>query len=88
VDAQIQELSRIKLEHIRAISPNQKISQAPYGHVLRGVVEFLRRRGPQPIRSDRIERVLGRPVEVIGRFTQALPNNWKLYYENVKDTYL
>ncbi|WP_326526545.1 Rieske 2Fe-2S domain-containing protein [Dokdonella sp.] len=35
----------------------------------------------------RIERVLGRPVEVIGRFTQALPNNWKLYYENVKDTY-
>ena len=36
---------------------------------------------------ERIERVLGRPVEVIGRFTQALPNNWKLYYENVKDTY-
>lgn len=35
----------------------------------------------------RIERVLGRPVEVIGRFTQVLPNNWKLYYENVKDTY-
>jgi phenylpropionate dioxygenase-like ring-hydroxylating dioxygenase large terminal subunit len=35
----------------------------------------------------RIERVMGRPVEVIGRFTQALPNNWKLYYENVKDTY-
>lgn len=26
-------------------------------------------------------------MEVIGRFTQALPNNWKLYYENVKDTY-
>lgn len=37
--------------------------------------------------STRIERVLGRPVEVIGRFTQALPNNWKLYYENVKDSY-
>jgi anthranilate 1,2-dioxygenase large subunit/terephthalate 1,2-dioxygenase oxygenase component alpha subunit len=36
---------------------------------------------------ERIERVLGRPVEVIGRFTQALPNNWKLYYENVKDSY-
>lgn len=36
---------------------------------------------------DRIERVLGRPVEVIGRFTQALPNNWKLYVENVKDSY-
>lgn len=36
---------------------------------------------------ERIARVLGRPVEVIGSFTQALPNNWKLYYENVKDTY-
>jgi anthranilate 1,2-dioxygenase large subunit/terephthalate 1,2-dioxygenase oxygenase component alpha subunit len=35
----------------------------------------------------RIERVLGKPVEVIGRFTQALPNNWKLYVENVKDSY-
>jgi anthranilate 1,2-dioxygenase large subunit/terephthalate 1,2-dioxygenase oxygenase component alpha subunit len=35
----------------------------------------------------RIQRVLREPVEVIGRFTQALPNNWKLYVENVKDSY-
>ncbi len=35
----------------------------------------------------RIERVLNRPIKVMGRFTQALPNNWKLYVENVKDTY-
>jgi len=35
----------------------------------------------------RIERVLRKPIRVIGRFTQALPNNWKLYAENVKDTY-
>jgi anthranilate 1,2-dioxygenase large subunit/terephthalate 1,2-dioxygenase oxygenase component alpha subunit len=35
----------------------------------------------------RIERVLRRPVEVLGRFVQVLPNNWKLYVENVKDTY-
>jgi phenylpropionate dioxygenase-like ring-hydroxylating dioxygenase large terminal subunit len=35
----------------------------------------------------RIERVLAKPVTVIGRFTQALPNNWKLYVENVKDSY-
>jgi phenylpropionate dioxygenase-like ring-hydroxylating dioxygenase large terminal subunit len=34
-----------------------------------------------------IRRVLHKPVEVIGRFTQPLPNNWKLYIENVKDTY-
>lgn len=36
---------------------------------------------------ERIERVLHKPVEVIGRYTQALPNNWKLYMENVKDSY-
>lgn len=37
---------------------------------------------------ERIERVLGgRQIEVIGRFTQALPNNWKLYVENVRDSY-
>jgi phenylpropionate dioxygenase-like ring-hydroxylating dioxygenase large terminal subunit len=35
----------------------------------------------------RLERVLGKPVQVLGRFTQTLPNNWKLYMENVKDTY-
>jgi phenylpropionate dioxygenase-like ring-hydroxylating dioxygenase large terminal subunit len=35
----------------------------------------------------RIARVLRRPLKVLGRFTQALPNNWKLYVENVKDTY-
>jgi anthranilate 1,2-dioxygenase large subunit len=35
-----------------------------------------------------IERVLGgrKPV-VLGRFEQMLPNNWKLYMENVKDSY-
>ena len=37
--------------------------------------------------AARLERVLGKPVAVIGRFTQGLPNNWKLYCENVRDTY-
>jgi anthranilate 1,2-dioxygenase large subunit len=37
---------------------------------------------------ERIERVLrGRQIAVIGRFTQVLPNNWKLYVENVRDSY-
>ncbi len=36
---------------------------------------------------ERIERVLHKPVEVIGRYTQSLPNNWKLYAENVRDSY-
>jgi anthranilate 1,2-dioxygenase large subunit/terephthalate 1,2-dioxygenase oxygenase component alpha subunit len=35
----------------------------------------------------RVRRVLRKPVRVMGRFVQALPNNWKLYVENVKDTY-
>jgi len=37
--------------------------------------------------SGRVKRVLNRPISVMGRFVQALPNNWKLYVENVKDTY-
>ena len=38
--------------------------------------------------ATRIERVLkGRKPVVLGRFTQVLNNNWKLYVENVKDSY-
>jgi phenylpropionate dioxygenase-like ring-hydroxylating dioxygenase large terminal subunit len=37
--------------------------------------------------AGKIRRVLHKPVVVTGRFTQSLPNNWKLYFENVKDTY-
>lgn len=37
---------------------------------------------------SRIGRVLGERMPVIlGRYTQSLPNNWKLYMENVKDSY-
>jgi phenylpropionate dioxygenase-like ring-hydroxylating dioxygenase large terminal subunit len=35
----------------------------------------------------RMQRVLCKPIEIIGKFTQALPNNWKLYAENTRDTY-
>ncbi|MDB5842372.1 MAG: Rieske (2Fe-2S) protein [Herminiimonas sp.] len=37
--------------------------------------------------SARIKRVLHKPVRIYGEYTQVLPNNWKLYFENVKDTY-
>jgi anthranilate 1,2-dioxygenase large subunit/terephthalate 1,2-dioxygenase oxygenase component alpha subunit len=37
--------------------------------------------------AARIRRVLTKPVKVLGRTTQMLPNNWKLYLENVKDSY-
>lgn len=34
-----------------------------------------------------LQRTAGRRLQVIGRFTEVLPNNWKLYAENVRDTY-
>ncbi|TAL76054.1 MAG: Rieske (2Fe-2S) protein [Burkholderiaceae bacterium] len=37
--------------------------------------------------AARIERVLNRPVKVTGRFKQMFSNNWKMYFENVKDSY-
>ena len=37
--------------------------------------------------ASRIRRVLHKPIRIYGQYTQALPNNWKLYFENVKDTY-
>ncbi len=42
--------------------------------------------GPEVI--DRLRTIAdGRKLEIIGRFTEVLPNNWKLYAENVRDTY-
>jgi phenylpropionate dioxygenase-like ring-hydroxylating dioxygenase large terminal subunit len=35
----------------------------------------------------RIQRVMKKPVKLLGSYTQVLPNNWKLYMDNVKDTY-
>ncbi len=36
----------------------------------------------------RFNRVLGdRKVEIIGRFIEVLPNNWKMYAENARDSY-
>ena len=40
-----------------------------------------------PAICAKIRRVMHKTPEIIGRFTQPLPNNWKLYAENVKDTY-
>ena len=34
------------------------------------------------------ERIIAdRPIEIIGRFVEVLPNNWKMYAENVRDSY-
>ena len=41
--------------------------------------------GPEVL--PRLERVLRKPLRLLGSYTQVLPNNWKLYMDNVKDTY-
>ena len=41
--------------------------------------------GPDVTRG--LLRVMNRPPHLLGRSTQVMPNNWKLYFENVKDTY-
>ena len=41
--------------------------------------------GPEIL--PRLERVLRKPLKLLGSYTQVLPNNWKLYMDNVKDTY-
>jgi phenylpropionate dioxygenase-like ring-hydroxylating dioxygenase large terminal subunit len=35
----------------------------------------------------RIRRVMRAPVKLLGGYSQMLPSNWKLYMENVKDSY-
>ena len=41
--------------------------------------------GPEIL--PRIARVMVKPPRILGTYTQVLPNNWKLYMDNVKDTY-
>jgi phenylpropionate dioxygenase-like ring-hydroxylating dioxygenase large terminal subunit len=41
--------------------------------------------GPEIL--PRLKRVLIKPLKLLGTYTQVLPNNWKLYMDNVKDTY-
>src|SRR5262244_632728 len=37
--------------------------------------------------AQRIRRVMRVPTRVLGGYSQMLPSNWKLYMENVKDSY-
>ena len=46
------------------------------------LAEYL---GPE-MRAN-IDRVLGREMEILGKFQHGLDGNWKLYIENVRDTY-
>jgi anthranilate 1,2-dioxygenase large subunit/terephthalate 1,2-dioxygenase oxygenase component alpha subunit len=46
------------------------------------VEEYL---GPEV--AARVRRVMKEPVRLLGGYSQVFPNNWKLYIDNVKDTY-
>jgi phenylpropionate dioxygenase-like ring-hydroxylating dioxygenase large terminal subunit len=37
--------------------------------------------------AERVRRVMRKPVKVLGYNSQMLPNNWKVYVENNKDSY-
>jgi anthranilate 1,2-dioxygenase large subunit/terephthalate 1,2-dioxygenase oxygenase component alpha subunit len=37
--------------------------------------------------AARVRRVMRAPAKVIGGYTQMIPGNWKLYLENVRDSY-
>jgi anthranilate 1,2-dioxygenase large subunit/terephthalate 1,2-dioxygenase oxygenase component alpha subunit len=63
-------------------------------HVIRGLIfgtlndetpPFEDYVGPDHIAN--INRVCGRPLRILGLYSQKLPSNWKLYIENVKDPY-
>ena len=40
-----------------------------------------------PRMTEHIARIFNRPVRLLGSYSQFMHNNWKLYMENVKDTY-
>jgi len=56
-----------------------------FGSLSREVSSFEDYVGPEVL--PRLKRVLRKPLKVLGAYTQVLPNNWKLYMDNVKDTY-
>src|SRR5262245_38436066 len=56
-----------------------------FGTLSRDVASLDAYIGPEIL--PRLKRVLVRPLKLLGTYTQVLPNNWKLYMDNVKDTY-
>ncbi len=53
-----------------------------FAEEIEGVEEYL---GPEM--AEFIKRNLGRPLRVLGTHSQIIHNNWKLYAENLRDSY-
>ena len=56
-----------------------------FGTLSKNVPDLETYVGPEVL--PRLKRVLKKPLKVLGAYTQVLPNNWKLYMDNTKDTY-
>jgi len=56
-----------------------------FGSLSKNVPDLETYVGPEVL--PRLKRVLKKPLKVLGAYTQVLPNNWKLYMDNTKDTY-
>jgi len=56
-----------------------------FGSLSKNVPDLETYIGPEVL--PRLKRVLRKPLKVLGAYTQVLPNNWKLYMDNTKDTY-
>jgi anthranilate 1,2-dioxygenase large subunit/terephthalate 1,2-dioxygenase oxygenase component alpha subunit len=63
----------------------QSIGGLVFGSLSKTVPDLETYVGPEVL--PRLKRVLKKPLKVLGTYTQVLPNNWKLYMDNVKDTY-
>jgi anthranilate 1,2-dioxygenase large subunit/terephthalate 1,2-dioxygenase oxygenase component alpha subunit len=63
----------------------QAIGGLIFGSLSNDVASLEEYIGPEVL--PRLKRVLRKPLKVLGAYTQVLPNNWKLYMDNVKDTY-
>ena len=63
----------------------ESINGLVFGTLSKDVAALETYIGPEVL--PRLKRVLIRPLKVLGAYTQVLPNNWKLYMDNVKDTY-
>ena len=69
-------LQRLRVESCRGLVFGTFSARVP------PLAEYL---GPE-MRAN-IDRVLGREMEILGKFQHRLDGNWKLYIENVRDTY-
>lgn len=56
-----------------------------FGTLNEATPDFATYVGPDAVAN--IKRVCGRPIRILGQYSQRLNSNWKLYIENVQDPY-